>query len=157
MGALACTVCMMDIIFQLFSLEALVPDSSSSSGNKQNVCIWFSQFIWARALPFSSLTCQKYYLNHKCSPFFSLQFHLSRVGVLPPDYDKYLQHLKPFPGEDTLILATLLCRLLGSSFSITRPLHTIFRTRGFSLSALNPLLTFSPWTLTTIYVLMTFK
>lgn len=40
MGARASTVCVIDIIFQLFSLEAFVPDSSSSSGNnKQNVDI----------------------------------------------------------------------------------------------------------------------
>lgn len=39
MGAQASTVCVMDLIFQLFSLEAVVPDSSSSSGNKQNVDI----------------------------------------------------------------------------------------------------------------------
>lgn len=37
MGARASTVCVMDIIFQLLSLEAFVPDSSSSRGNKQNV------------------------------------------------------------------------------------------------------------------------
>lgn len=45
MGAQASTVCVMDIIFQLFSLEVFVPDSSSSSGNKQNVSISFSQFV----------------------------------------------------------------------------------------------------------------
>lgn len=39
MGAQASTVCVMDLILQLFSLEAFVPDSSSSSGNKQNVDI----------------------------------------------------------------------------------------------------------------------
>lgn len=39
MGALASAVCKTDIIFQLFNLEASVPDSSNSSGNKQNVGI----------------------------------------------------------------------------------------------------------------------
>lgn len=39
MGAPASTECVMDIIFQLFNLEAIVPDSSSSSGNKRNVGI----------------------------------------------------------------------------------------------------------------------
>lgn len=61
MGAPASTEWLMDIIFQLFHLEAIVPDSSSSSGNKRNVTIPDSHSLSEHTFFISPLLCQKYH------------------------------------------------------------------------------------------------
>ena len=156
MGALASPMCKMDIIFQLFNVEVFVPDSSNSSGNKQNVGIWFSQSVWVHPLYFSSLLYWKYYLKSHVFSIFYLQFYLNWVCVLPPDCEKYLKHSKSFPGGDTLILATLSYSLLCSF--LFQDLYTFSLGLWSSPCQLSTLSwRFLPGLLTTIYVLMTFK
>lgn len=81
----------------------------------------------------------------------SLQFDLRWVCVLPPHCDKYLQHLKSFPGEGTLSLATI----MQSPLLITRALRIVSGTTVFLVNSQTSLEIF--FLDLTVYVLITFK
>ena len=150
MGALASTVCMIDILFQLFSLEALSQihqvrveinrTRGSDSPSLSEFSSFFPSFV-PKILPES----QKFSI-------LSLQFYLNWVCVLPPDCDKCLKHFKSFIEGDFSYHWRAVS--FAHFFSFTRLLHIVIRTVVSSLSTLNPLLTSSSQTLTAIYVLV---
>lgn len=139
MGAPASTECVMDIILQLFSLEAIVPDSSSSSGNKRNVDIWFSQFVWEHFLHFSFIM-PKISLNSKVFSIFLVPWNfISNASVLcHQPIINASNILSPFLGKIHWFWLRHHAVFFAHSFSFTRPLHTVFRTVGFLPASSQP-------------------
>lgn len=123
MGAQASTVCVMDIIFQLLSLEAFVPDSSSSRGNKQNVmseshsCLSMLSLFLLSYMP--KILPKTRVLNF----LSSTEFYFRQVCVLPPDCDKYLKYLKSFLKDNALIFG---CTIMQSSLLVPFPSQDLY-------------------------------
>lgn len=157
MGAPASTEWLMDIIFQLFHLEAIVPDSSSSSGNKRNVTIWFSQFVWAHFLHFSSIM-PKISLNSKVFSIFSVLWNfISSTSVLcHQPMTNTSNILTPFLRYTDLGYTIMQSSLL-IPFPSQNPYILSLGLWLFSRPTLNPLLTHSSWTLNVTCVLMTLR
>lgn len=131
MGVPASTECVMDIIFQLFHLEAIVPDSSSSSGNKRNVAIWCSQFVWARFLHFSVMS--EISLDPKMFSIFTVLWNfISNESLLcHQPIINTSNILRPFLGKIHWFWLYHHMVFWGRPFSFTRPLRTAFRTAAF--------------------------